>query len=153
MVKAPSEHAEQCALMGWWEYQARAKRLAPELFFAIPNGGNRNAATGARLKAEGVRAGVPDLMLAIPSKGFSGLFIELKRRSGGVLGAKQKSMLAILAANGYAAEVCQGFEAAKETICRYLGWEFVKRDGQGRLPKGRKDPRLLENWGDMEDED
>lgn len=36
------------------------------LLFAIPDGGRRDAVTGAHLKAEGVRAGVPDMFLAVP---------------------------------------------------------------------------------------
>ena len=46
--------------------------------FAIPNGGARDKVTGGKLKAEGVRAGVPDLFLAVPSGMFAGLFLELK---------------------------------------------------------------------------
>ena len=39
---------------------------------AIPNGGNRSAVTGARLKAEGVKRGIPDLFLpfTIPMPDF-----------------------------------------------------------------------------------
>lgn len=46
------------------------------LWFHVPNGGARDAITGARLKAMGVRAGVPDLVFIW--KGGAG-FIELKR--------------------------------------------------------------------------
>ena len=44
----------------------------------MPNGGHRNKATAGKLKAEGVRAGVPDLMLLYPRHGYHGLVIELK---------------------------------------------------------------------------
>lgn len=46
--------------------------------FAIPNGGYRNAREAAKLKREGVLAGVSDLILAIPNKQFDALFIEMK---------------------------------------------------------------------------
>lgn len=46
--------------------------------FAVPNGGARNAVTGAKLKAEGVLAGVWDLFLACPRGKFGGCFIETK---------------------------------------------------------------------------
>ena len=37
--------------------------LAPNVvYFHVPNGGSRNAAEGARFKAIGVKAGVPDLV-------------------------------------------------------------------------------------------
>lgn len=48
------------------------------LIFAIPNGGKRSKATAGRLKAEGVKAGVPDLFLPVASGRHHGLFIELK---------------------------------------------------------------------------
>ncbi len=48
------------------------------LLFAVPNGGHRHPATGAKLKAEGVKPGVPDLWLPVPRNLFHGLVIELK---------------------------------------------------------------------------
>ena len=54
------EHRLQSACVRWFRYQFPA--LAHSLF-AVPNGGRRDAATGARLKDEGVLAGVSDLVL------------------------------------------------------------------------------------------
>lgn len=52
------EHREQVALFEWVEYQlTRYPEL--ELLFAIPNDGDRHPVVGARLRAEGVRRGVP----------------------------------------------------------------------------------------------
>lgn len=45
---------------------------------AIPNGGHRHKATAGRLKAEGVRAGLPDLVCLVARNGYHALFIELK---------------------------------------------------------------------------
>lgn len=44
--------------------------------FAIPNGGRRDAITGAMLKKEGVMSGVADLVLLL--KGGVCIFVELK---------------------------------------------------------------------------
>lgn len=46
--------------------------------FAVPNGGSRNKAEAARLKAEGVLAGVADLILLKPNRTYGALLIELK---------------------------------------------------------------------------
>ena len=90
------------------------------LLFAIPNGGNRDAVTGAMLKAEGVRAGVPDLFLAVPRNGFAGLFVELKKPKGGRVSRSQTDMLAALSASGYKTAVCHGWEGAMACIAGYL---------------------------------
>lgn len=47
-------------------------------FFAIPNGGKRDAITAALLKKQGVLSGAWDLFLSVPSNGFGGLFLEAK---------------------------------------------------------------------------
>ena len=72
-----SEHQEQVALFEWAELQ---KCTMPELglLFAIPNGGQRDAKTGAKMKREGVKRGVPDICLPVARGGFNGMFLEMK---------------------------------------------------------------------------
>lgn len=113
-----TEHEDQKALVRWFDlqYPALRGRLA-----AVPNGGQRHAIVAAKLKAEGVRRGFPDLMLLTPRHGFAGLIIEMKRAKGGQLHEYQADWLAWLNAQGFMAVVCKGFEAAKETIQGYLG--------------------------------
>ncbi|MEC8288623.1 MAG: VRR-NUC domain-containing protein [Pseudomonadota bacterium] len=123
---SPSEHGEQRQLVRWASVFAK-KYPALDLLFAIPNGGNRNAITGSLLKAEGVKPGVPDLCLPVPSKDHHGLFIELKRESarpkragkGGVSNA-QRWWLDSLADQGFRTEVCYGAKHAIEIIEDYL---------------------------------
>lgn len=50
--------------------------------FAVPNGGKRDAKTGARMKYEGAVRGVADLILLIPKKGWASLCIEMKTPKG-----------------------------------------------------------------------
>lgn len=113
----PTEHAEQVALIKWFDlqYPALRGRLA-----ACPNGGQRNVIVATKLKAEGVRPGYPDLNLLTPRHGFAGLFIELKRVKGGGLQPDQADWLEWLGGQGFMTVVCKGAEAARETIRGYL---------------------------------
>lgn len=113
----PTESQEQKALFEWWRRTPYARFF---VMYHIPNGGRRDAITGARMKAEGVAAGVPDIFLAVPWRGFGGLYIELKRQKGGTLSEAQESMIARLREAGYRAEVCKGWQAARGVIENYL---------------------------------
>lgn len=114
-----TEHQEQRTLFTW---AALNRHKYPQLanMLAIPNGGWRHKATAAKLKAEGVKPGVPDICLPWPSKGFHGLFIEMKRLVGGRLSDEQKAWSERLLAAGYQVKVCKGFEEAKQAIEEYL---------------------------------
>ena len=69
----PTEHEEQREFVRWFRQNHPGVRI-----FAIPNGGARSITTAAKLKVEGVSAGVPDL--CIPAWG---MWIEMKRQKGG----------------------------------------------------------------------
>jgi hypothetical protein len=114
-----TEAQEQTALFQW---AAMMEGRFPELrtLHHIPNGGSRNAIEAAHLKAQGVRAGIPDIFLPCARNGFHGLYIELKRRKGGRVSIDQQRMILALRAQGYKVEVCRGWEEARDTICEYL---------------------------------
>lgn len=115
----PRESDEQQALFRWAAYAAGTW---PELrcMYHIPNEGQRTARTGARLKLEGLRAGVPDICLPVPRGGYGALYIELKRTKGGALSDSQRQWLDALNAAGNKAVVCYGWDAARAEIERYL---------------------------------
>lgn len=113
------EHHEQVSLMAWAEW-ASLDRPELALLFAIPNGGARDAVTGARMKAEGVKAGVPDLFLPVARCGYHGLYIELKRRDGGKVSPSQQWWIDALTEQGYLVKVCHGRDAAERVLCDYL---------------------------------
>ena len=123
----PSEHDEQVNLMQWAAHTACTH---PELrlLYAIPNGGQRHKVTAAKLKAEGVRAGIPDLNLPVPRGTFCGLYIELKRRQGGRVEPEQRDWLNALEAQGYRTYVCRGWESARDAILEYLALPARKRN-------------------------
>lgn len=74
-----TESQEQRAFVRWWRLQYPSIRI-----FAIPNGGMRDAITGAILKAEGALPGVLDLFCPRLL-----LWVEMKRSKGGVVSDEQ----------------------------------------------------------------
>lgn len=109
----------QQACVKWFRLQYP---MYARLLFAIPNGGARNEITGSLLKAEGVVAGVPDLMLAVADPELRvqcGLFIEMKAPNGKVT-PRQAEMHKLLKAQFYEVVVCYSFDDFKQAIEDYL---------------------------------
>ena len=136
MTLVPTEHDEQRAVINWavnyaalrWSHLCLPDKRFP--LAAIPNGGDRHVAVAARLKAEGVSAGMPDLFLAVPTvhasvsrpgmHGYCGMFVEMKRRKGGRVSAVQSAWHEYLARQGYRVVVARGSDEAIEAITDYL---------------------------------
>ena len=120
------EDEEQMCLFRWAAYQRAA---VPELglLLHIPNGGWRGKAEAGRFKAMGVRPGVPDIFLPVARGGKHGLWIELKRRRGGHVSPDQQRWIEDLQRQGYAAQVCYGWDEAREAIKEYLGASLTGR--------------------------
>lgn len=114
-----SEHDEQVSLFQWAAMQ-HGKYPELALMFAVPNGGLRNATVAAKLKAEGVKPGVPDIFLPVARGGYHGLFIEMKRIRGGKLSTEQALWITELLEQRYAVYKCEGWVKAKECIEQYL---------------------------------
>lgn len=119
-----SESSHQQALFSWARAAAAAR---PELglLYAIPNGGARSKATAGRLKAEGVRAGVPDVCLPLPRGAHAALYIELKRpaeagRAAGRVSPEQRRWRDTLTAAGNLVLIAYGWLEARRFIEHYL---------------------------------
>ena len=133
-LPVPTEDEEQIALFDWAALQTGKY---PELdnMFHIPNGGKRGKAEAGIFKAMGVKPGVSDVFLpavrVMPCGGYikyySGLFIEMKRKTGGTVSAKQKDWLCKMRGAGYAAEVCEGWNQARKIILDYLERRYVPK--------------------------
>ena len=98
------------------------ERKYPELrcLMAVPNGGARHIAVACKLKAEGVRAGVPDLFLPLPIRGHcAGMWIEMKSPDGKV-SLNQKDFMEYLQWAGYKAIVCYSAQEAIDAIIVYM---------------------------------
>lgn len=118
-VPCPPESTEQTWLFRW-AYMMSNSHPDLKLMYHVPNGGSRNKIEAAKLKAQGVKSGVPDICLPVPKNGYNGLYIELKRRKGGTVSKEQREWIVALNKQGYLAEVCKGFDEAVEVIERYL---------------------------------
>lgn len=117
-----SEHEIQCTFVEWCTLnEARIPGL--RLGFAVPNGGYRNKATAAKLKAEGVKAGVPDWMCPMPAKilgvQFHGLAIEFKAGSNNLTDG-QAAFAKLLTDAGWRVAVCWEVEDAIKTVEGYF---------------------------------
>lgn len=119
----PLEASEQAALFQWATVMSRQEARLKWLF-AIPNGTSASSpAEAVKAKRTGRKKGVPDLFLPVPSLGYHGLFVELKRRNGRLsdLSDEQEMWIKTLTEQGYKTAVCFGWEDAAQTISIYLG--------------------------------
>ena len=125
MAKGPSENQHQMAVFKWSQ-QARIRQKWPELklLFHIPNERNCTPKQGKLFQLMGVRRGVPDLFLPVPRGRYHGLWIEMKAEDGDTTG-DQEWWGEQLMAQGYAWEVCHGWESA----ARVLEWYMSLSDG------------------------
>ena len=120
-TQTATEADEQCVVIEWAHVMA-VRLPGVDLLFHIPNGEVRTKAAGARLKAQGVRAGVPDLFLPVARGGHHGLWLELKRadRSNHPSPA-QVAWIDRLRDEGYMVVVCYGAGQAMSAIETYMG--------------------------------
>ena len=98
----------QTACVRWFRLQY------PDLIiYAVPNGGSRNVREAQRLKAEGVLAGVADLVVLLP-QGKS-LYIEMKVK-GNRQTDNQKAFQDKAITLGHPYTVCYSFEEFKVAV-------------------------------------
>ena len=117
--KRPSdeEHRIQRSCVRWFnlKHQSLKGRL-----FAVPNGGKRDARTAAKLKEEGVVAGVADLILLVPNRFYGALLIEMKTTSGRQ-STSQKEWERIVTDKGeYKYVVCHSLDDFINEVDNYL---------------------------------
>ena len=120
-TKRPLESWEQEQVIRW---KNRNKKEYPilELLHCSLNGVRLTPGQAVKCKNQGMVKGIPDLFLPVPSEGYHGLFIEMKRR-GGTISPEQKIVIAALENQGYKTVVCYGHIDAIKTIKKYLGIE------------------------------
>lgn len=116
-INKDEEHRIQCACVRWFSLQY--PRLRGRLF-AVPNGGRRDAVTGAKLKAEGVVAGVADLILLKSNRDYGALLIEMKTRKGRQRDSQKEWQNTVCADGEYKYVVCRSFDDFKREVSEYL---------------------------------
>lgn len=114
-----TEAEEQIALMNWAQMMSG---VIPELkmLYHVPNEGKRSKAAGGKLKAMGLKKGVPDIVLPVPRGKYHGLYMELKRVDSGHATEEQLWWLEQLEWYGYAVTICRGWQNASKAIMNYL---------------------------------
>lgn len=128
-IAGETEHSQQAAIFCW---AALNIKQYPQLkwLFAVPNGFFSSPGQKAKMKAEGLKDGVPDVVLPWPNftygdRGASGLYIEMKREKyrnakDGGCSLEQLEWLDYLNEAGYKAVVCYNWEEARDVIKEYL---------------------------------
>jgi hypothetical protein len=141
LAKSNTEHAHQRAFFAWlaWMKHLNVYPKADRMF-AIPNGGKRDPITAARLKAEGVKAGVPDTFYPVArrvddaSAGFvrtyfnNGLFLEFKKPGKGRESGEQIVRIETLLEDGYAVAAVYSWRAAVAAFMDYNTGREVFRE-------------------------
>lgn len=161
LAKSNSEHGQQRALFAWanvasrygfeasWDdrsytvqghaatYGTAGAVAALARLYAIPNGGLRDKATAGKLKAEGVKRGVPDIFLPLIVGTWAGLYVELKRpetkkagtrkaeiiaQPAGATSEAQDDWIGYLRSAGYGVAVAFDWREAAKQIQSYVQW-------------------------------
>ena len=113
-----SEATEQENVISWCSHR---ESIYPDLKWIhhCPNGGSRQQAEARRLKAQGVKSGVPDLHLPIAKGRYIGLYIEMKYDKGKIQKTQEEWIDGMVAAGHYAC-VCYGLDPAIKVIEMYV---------------------------------
>ncbi|NKI76019.1 VRR-NUC domain-containing protein [Dickeya sp. CFBP 2040] len=114
-----AELEEQAALIEWADKTVIDGIRIGDYLLHIPNEGKRGPKAARDAKRLGMRSGVHDLFLALPCGGYAGLWIEMKA-AGGRPTQEQLEWQELMRAAGYRAEICYGFNSARNEIERYL---------------------------------
>ena len=118
----PLEHDSQVAFFEWWDHFSLIVKVDARLMYAVPNAGaGASKGQAGKMKAEGVRPGIPDVNLDVPRNGFHGLRMEFKRRNRKPE-PHQLEVIDLLRGQGYDVQVVHGLDEAMRVVMGYLGY-------------------------------
>lgn len=124
MRQTESQLQKSCIMWFRLQYPSIAR-----LIFAVPNGGSRNGREAAKMKGEGVTAGVSDVILLKASSGYASLCIEFKTAKGRQQ-KTQKEWQQVVEKNGNKYIICRSFDSFQEIVKDYLFNLAKKQNGQ-----------------------
>lgn len=111
------EASLQTACVKWFNLQYPEYR---GMLLHVPNGGSRkHKIEGHNLRQQGVVAGVADLLLLLPRKGFGCLCIEMKYGRG-KQSDRQREWEEKVSRYGNLYKVCRSIEEFMDTVNTYL---------------------------------
>ena len=115
-------------------------------FFAVPNSAKRGVRLASYMKAEGLRAGVADVLCYAGRSGFNGLAMEFKRASHIVFSDIQEARLRDFARERWLAVGVWELDTALQIAMSYIRHNFFTLNArQGLWDKAR---RFSEKPGD-----
>jgi hypothetical protein len=112
------EHDQQCSFFDWLRINEK-RHATLKLFYAIPNGGQRDHATAISLYLEGVNAGVLDTHLPVARQGKAGLWIEFKSDRG-TLSTRQREFIELIEGENHLVHVVREWTEAARIVVAYL---------------------------------
>lgn len=120
-----NEHQLQASIIEWSAWMGVSKYPELKMLFAVPNGLFTTAASAGKAKAEGLKSGVPDLILPVPRGGHTGMALELK------VGKNKPSdnqlwWLRNLHSYGWYTVVCWTYEDAVAAFEEYLDGKITR---------------------------
>lgn len=118
LAASNTEHGHQAAIFC---FANQNLNKYPDLrwLFAIPNGFYGVQQKG-KMKAEGLKSGLPDIGLMVKRGSYQMLWIELKKPKVGKVSTKQNEWLTQARECGHGSAVCYGWIEARDMIISYL---------------------------------
>lgn len=114
-MKHIESHIQQ-ACFSWFRLQFPDLAM---LMFAVPNGGSRRRIEAKIMKAEGVTAGVADVLFLYPNSEYHGLCIEFKTEKGKQQESQKRFQKAV-EAQGYKYAIVRSIEEFIELVKNYI---------------------------------
>jgi len=118
-MRHASESEQQVTFFDWVRLRERTDERYQQIY-AVPNGQLRQTAVACRLRQEGVRKGVLDINVDVPSGRFHGAKIEMKVE-GRYLTKEQREAAQRNERFGYAVKVAHSAGEAMIWLMAYLG--------------------------------